>query len=172
MATSPAKLMTKSKPDPFSTEGLSRKELFSAAVDLLSRRDYSRRELWRKLSPKAASAEDLESVLSELSERHWQSDERFGASYLRSRSSRGVGPVRLRQELQQKGLDSELTSELMETCPNDWFETAFAAARKKRSTLADDDPKLSEKLYRFLAYRGFTGDVIRKVIEQFGTEPD
>ncbi len=84
--------MKKPKPDP-----LDRAALMHSAVDLLSRRDYSRQELWRKLSPKAASADDLESVLNNLAERNWQSDERFAAMYLRARSTRGVDALRLKQ---------------------------------------------------------------------------
>ncbi len=161
---SQTKPMKKSKPEP-----LDRSALKHAAVDLLSRRDYSRQELWRKLSPKAASADDLDNVLNELSDNSWQSDERFGAMYLRSRTSRGLGPVRLRQELRMKGLDDDLTRDLMEQQSQDWQGLATEVAQKKWSALKADDPRRFEKLYRFLAYRGFPSDVIRSVMEQFGT---
>ena len=158
------KLMKKSKPEPLEQQALKH-----AAVDLLSRRDYSRQELWRKLSPKAASADDLDTVLNDLAACHWQSDERFGAMYLHSRSSRGVGPVRLKQELRTKGLSDDLSQQLMSEQEQDWYGIAAEVAHKKWRTLKDSDPRRTDKLYRFLAYRGFPSDVIRKVMEQFGT---
>ncbi|MDF1763364.1 MAG: regulatory protein RecX, partial [Oleibacter sp.] len=117
--------MKKSTPDL-----LDRKGLQTAAVDLLSRRDYSRQELWRKLSPKAESSESLESVLSDLSERQWQSDERFASMFVRSRSSRGVGPRRLSQELRHKGVSEDITGHAIEEAEIDWYSQALEAAEK------------------------------------------
>lgn len=157
--------MKKQKPDP-----LDRAALMHSAVDLLSRRDYSRQELWRKLSPKAASADDLESVLNNLAERNWQSDERFAAMYLRARSNRGVGPLRLKQELKQKGVSGDLTSEAMEQSDANWTQNAIEVAQKKARSVGFDHPQLKPKLWRFLAYRGFAGDVIELAIEKVMTE--
>lgn len=157
--------MKKQKPDP-----LERPALMAAAVDLLSRRDYSRRELWRKLAPKASSPEDLESVLDDLSQRNWQSDERFAAMFLRSRSSRGLGPRRLQQELQQKGISSELTSETLSESDQDWFENAREVAERKARSIGLDHPELKNKLWRFMSYRGFSGDQIAHAIEHIVTE--
>ncbi|MBI3145525.1 MAG: recombinase RecX, partial [Pseudogulbenkiania sp.] len=53
------------------------KSLKARAVDLLSRREHSRRELERRLAPFADSAEQLAALLDELAERGWQSDNRF-----------------------------------------------------------------------------------------------
>lgn len=157
--------MKKQKPDP-----LDRSALMHSAVDLLSRRDYSRQELWRKLSPKAASADDLESVLNDLVERNWQSDERFAAMYLRARSNRGVGPLRLKQELQHKGVSRDLTSDAMEQSDADWTKNAIEVARKKASSIGLDHPQLKPKLWRFLTYRGFSSDVVESAIEKIMTE--
>ncbi|MEK9766972.1 MAG: recombination regulator RecX [Thalassolituus sp.] len=157
--------MKKQKPDP-----LERPALMAAAVDLLSRRDYSRRELWRKLAPKAVSSEDLESVLDDLSQRNWQSDERVAAMFLRSRSGRGLGPRRLQQELQQKGISSELTSETLSESDQDWFENAREVAGRKARSIGLDHPELKNKLWRFMSYRGFSGDQITYAIEHIVTE--
>lgn len=152
--------MQKPKPDPLDYAGLKH-----AAVDLLSRRDYSRRELWRKLSPKAASADDLEQVLDELAERKWQSDERFASMFVRSRASRGVGPVRLRQELREKGVDGETACSVFETSDEDWKEKALEVARKKARSVGYDHPDFKSKLWRFLSYRGFSSDQISAAVD-------
>ncbi|MDQ4427334.1 regulatory protein RecX [Thalassolituus sp.] len=152
--------MKKPKPEPLDQSGLKH-----AAVDLLSRRDYSRRELWRKLSPKAASADDLECVLDELAERQWQSDERFASMFVRSRASRGVGPVRLKQELREKGVDGETACSAFETSEENWHEKALEVARRKARSIGHDNPDFKLKLWRFLSYRGFSSDQISSAID-------
>lgn len=149
---------------------LDRSALMHSAVDLLSRRDHSRQELWRKLSPKASSADDLEFVLNDLTERNWQSDERFAAMYLRARGNRGVGPLRLKQELRHKGISSELTSEIMEVSDTDWTNNAMEVGRKKANSIGFDHPQLKLKLWRFLSYRGFSSDLIESVVSKIMTE--
>jgi regulatory protein len=153
--------MKKPKPDP-----LDRAALMRVAVDLLSRREHSRQELWRKLSPRAADAADVDSVLTDLSERHWQSDERFSESFLRSRVARGHGPVRVRQALREKGIKDELVKQSLDACDQDWYQLASDVAAKKRANLKGEPEELKAKLYRFLAYRGFSLDQIQAVIER------
>ncbi|MEC8524625.1 MAG: recombination regulator RecX [Pseudomonadota bacterium] len=150
----------KQKPEPLERSGLKH-----AAVDLLSRRDYSRRELWRKLSPKAASSDDLEHVLDELAENNWQSDERFASMFLRSRAGRGLGPLRLRQELREKGISDSLIEWAFEESEEDWYDMAVEVARKKAQSLGSYSPEVKAKLWRFLSYRGFNSDQIQHALD-------
>ncbi|MAD45605.1 MAG: recombination regulator RecX [Oceanospirillaceae bacterium] len=157
--------MKKPKPDP-----LTFSELRCAAVDLLSRRDHSRLELQRKLRPKAASAEDLETLLDELAERRWQSDERFAEAYVNSRSQRGQGPLRMKHELRNKGVADTEISAAMEESDSDWYQSAINVAEKKFGQTPDlSDLKLKARVYSFLAYRGFTGDQISYVLDRLGS---
>lgn len=149
---------------------LDRSALMHSAVDLLSRRDHSRQELWRKLSPKASSADELESVLNDLTKRNWQSDERFAAMYVRARGNRGVGPLRLEKELCHKGISTELTSETMGIADTDWVNNAMEVGRKKARSIGFDHPQLKLKLWRFLSYRGFSSDLIESVVSEIMTE--
>ena len=140
--------MKKLKSDPLDRAGLRQ-----AVIDLLSRRDYSRLELQRKLQSKAASADDLQSVLDDMAERHWQSDERFTDAFLHSRSER-YGPVRLAQELQQRGIaDARQSVAALDT---DWREQAAQLALRKFAGTDLSDMKEKAKIYRHLAQRGFT----------------
>lgn len=156
--------MKKPKPEP-----LTLPELRRAAVDLLSRRDHSRTELQRKLRPKAASADDLETLLDELAERRWQSDERFAEAYLNSRIQRGQGPMRLRYALREKGVNDRNIQQAMEGQETDWFALALETARRKFGDSPDlRDQKQKARLYRFLTYRGFSSDQIAFVIDNIG----
>lgn len=137
-----------------------------ALIDLLSRRDYSRLELFRKLRDKAENLDELETVLDEFQQRNWQSDQRFSESFLNSRHQRGLGPLRLKQELREKGIVDEQISLALETLDVDWFELASATAKKKEASIKNTDKNKKQKLYRFLAYRGFTSDQILAAIDE------
>lgn len=177
------------------------RSLRTQALDLLSRRDYSRRELSRKLArPKpgeqhgdltgadhllsddpllddhevlvedaAATAEvERESLLDEFEERGWLSDQRFSAAFVRSRAGRGLGPLRLTQELRQKGVSADEIRQALNECEFDWFELALQTAQRKyRPDSADrkDPRKQKAALTRFLMYRGFDSEQIRYALE-------
>jgi regulatory protein len=141
------------------------------ALDLLSRRDYSRRELSRKLSrhatdaavnslsddddlivPEYAEAEEdaalerdqeCELLLDELEERGWLSDQRFASVFVNSRARRGIGPQRLLQELRQKGVSAEDARQALDNCDTDWFESALQCALKKQAAgeRSEKDPR-------------------------------
>lgn len=136
-----------------------------AAVDLLARRDHSRHELWQKLSPKAASDDDLTALLDDLSARDWQSDERYTNTFLRSREQRGLGPVRIRQELRQRGVSGDLINDAFEQSDTDWCRLASEVAEKKAGSVNVADAKGRAKLQRFLAYRGFSSDHIYAALD-------
>ncbi len=139
-------------------------DLQRLAVDLLARREHSRLELYRKLSSRTPDSGLVDSVLDDLTDRGWQSDERYCTVFLRSRLNRGSGPLRLKQELRARGISDSVVATAFEELEADWFELALAVAQKKRSALRSD-PKWKEKLYRFLTYRGFDSEQTRYAME-------
>lgn len=150
----------KNSPDLLDMAGLRR-----AVVDLLARRDYSHRELIRKLGVRAKNIDDLECVLADMQQRQWQSDERFAQSYFNHRVQSGIGPLRLQQELREKGVEDHVISELFSHNESDWFQQANQVARKKYATLKSADPNKQQKLYRFLVYRGFSSEHITHAMD-------
>ncbi|KZZ44619.1 MAG: recombination regulator RecX [Saccharospirillaceae bacterium] len=151
---------------PKKPEFLDEKELRRAIIDLLSRRDYSRLELFRKLKKRCDSAELLEQILDDFQQRNWQSDQRFAESFLNSRYQRGLGPIRLKQEMREKGLASDVIQLTLESSEVDWFQLAFEVAQKKANSLKESDPNKKQKLFRFLAYRGFSSDQIAYAMDE------
>ncbi len=151
---------------------LDENELRRAAVDLLSRRDYSRLELFRKLNSRCEHPDVLERVLDDLQQRQWQSDQRFAESFINSRFSRGLGPVRIKQELREKGISAETISLVLEAFEGDWYDNALHTLKKKYDSLKENDPNRKQKLYRFMAYRGFTQDHIAYALDEIGSISD
>ena len=136
------------------------KTLRARAIDLLSRREHSRRELERKLAPFAHSAEALSALLDDLAERTWQSDARTAVMLARTRGQK-YGSRRVRQELREKGIDSETIDAAL--AGQDDRAVARAAWERKFGTLPDT-PEARARQIRFLAARGFGMDVIRAVL--------
>lgn len=130
------------------------------AMDLLARREHSRRELIDKLKLRDFEGEEVEEYLDRLAERDLQSDERFAKSYIRQRSQNGYGPLRIRQELSRKGIEDSAISHHFEAMGIDWYKIAVMAWRKKYNQAAGSDMKLRAKQTRFLQYRGFDFDMI------------
>ncbi|POZ61479.1 recombination regulator RecX [Chromobacterium alticapitis] len=136
------------------------KSLKARAAELLSRREYTRQELVRRLAPFADSPEQLETALDELAAADWQSDDRFARQFAASKGAK-FGSRRLAQEMRQRGVADEAIREALSG--QDDLASARAQWRKKFGC-PPADPQEKAKQYRFLAQRGFPADVIRQVI--------
>ena len=137
-----------------------------AAMDLLARREHSRRELKQKLKKRFDDEELVEEQLDRLSEENLQSDARYAESFLRQRINRGHGPMRIRQEMRQNGIsDSEIATAMQEESP-DWFALAEETYRRKFGELPPEDIKAKAKRSRFMQYRGFGLDYYQHLLDQ------
>ena len=129
-----------------------------AAMDLLARREHSRRELRQKLLRRFRDEELVDDQLDQLAAENLQSDQRYAESFLRQRIARGHGPLRIRQEMRQKGItDGEISQALAEEDP-DWFALAEETYRRKFGALPPEDIREKAKRSRFMQYRGFALD--------------
>lgn len=85
-------------------------------IDALSRREYSRLELYRKLMrtlTEGETADDVIAVLGDLQAKGYLSDERYAEGRVRVRSMR-YGNRRVAQELRQQGVDADAITAAME----------------------------------------------------------
>ncbi|CCK77002.1 MAG: regulatory protein RecX [Oleispira antarctica] len=145
---------------------LSESELRVAAIGLLSRREYSRHELYQKLIARTSSETYLLQLLDQLIQSGYQSDQRFTESFLRSRINRGLGQMRIERELKEKGIDRDLIEQVFQD-EIDWFELAYDCGLRKFRSLDLNDYKERQKAFRYLAYRGFSMDQIHFAIEHY-----
>lgn len=140
-------------------------ELRLAAMNYLARREHSAQELQDKL---AARSEDLilvRGVVERLAEQGLQSDERFVESFLRSRFQQGKGPLRIAQELRQKGVAEQLVDRGLKEFGADWWQLARDVRHKRFGSAPPEDLKAKAKQLRFLQYRGFTTDQAYAAVE-------
>ena len=158
--------------------------LKARALRLLSQREYSRKGLaaklaesearWGKLGGEQAeqSAEarisQIEAVLEDFEARGWLSDERFAEALVRRRSER-YGMRKIADELDRAGVDSKQSAKLLGALKETEFQRAFDLWTRKYGVRAADQKERARQ-YRFLASKGFSSEVVAKVVG--GQSPD
>ncbi len=136
-----------------------------SAMDLLARREHSRRELRDKLKRRYHDLNIIDEELDRLSEENLQSDQRFAESFLRQRLSRGHGPMRIRQEARQKGISDGEIGAAMEAEEPNWYDLARDTYQRKFGALPPDDIKEKARRSRFMQYRGFALDHYQHLLD-------
>ena len=132
-------------------------------MDLLARREHSRRELAAKLE-RRFSEEDLPEILDGLERDGLLSDRRFCESYTRMRSEAGFGPLRLRAELRQRGVAEGLIDEIWNELPLDWWHILSRLNDKKYRGQVCADRREAARRARFFQQRGFPPSLISDLL--------
>lgn len=124
-------------------------------MDLLARREYSRRELMERMHKRFPEhdAEAFAEAIDALAEDGLQSDQRFAESYVRLRVSRGHGPMKIAHELLQRGVDDAGAAPLL--AQYDWHQLAEDVLAKKFGHSSPADLSEKARMARFLNQRGF-----------------
>ncbi|HEX5804516.1 MAG TPA: recombination regulator RecX [Azospira sp.] len=144
-------------------------DLRQRALRLLARREHARTELKKKLAPHAESEAALEALLDELAARRLLSDARYAEMRVSSRGGR-FGNARLAQELKSQGVADGVVGEALAGA-GDELARAYAIWRRKFGTLPADAAERARQT-RYLLYRGFSGDVIRRILRGEGNEQE
>ncbi|MDY0206090.1 MAG: recombination regulator RecX [Pseudomonas sp.] len=138
-----------------------------SAMNLLARREHGHVELARKLLLRGADADMIEVELQRLTEDGLLSEERYLESYIRSRANQGRGPMRIREELIQRGLDRSDVERGLSASGIDWDEHLLELWQR-RFDGCTVDLKDKAKQSRFLAQRGYAVDSIRRLLDTQG----
>ncbi len=141
-------------------------KVLDSALRLLTRREHSAKELNEKLKQRGFKPEEIKDVIESCQRLNLQSDQRFIELYIRSRIRQGYGPLKISQELKQRGVDSELVyKEMKQEAPN-WFTYALNVWEKKCKGQINLSFQEIQKQQRFLLYRGFDMDIISQVVKE------
>jgi regulatory protein len=134
------------------------------AIKLLAAREHSVHELRNKLVSRYPDRALTERVLADLQRRSLLSDERFTEQYIGMRTRKGYGPLRIRAELAEKGIDSELIEAWLDGNPREWAARMREVALQRFGDNLAEDRKEQAKRARFLSYRGFPESLIRSYL--------
>lgn len=137
--------------------------LKSRALRLLAQREHSRLELERKLQVHETEEGELASALDALQAKGFINDERVADSVVHRRAGK-LGTARVRAELQAKGLDEAVVRETVEALRTTEHERALAVWQRKFGRPPADATERARQM-RFLAARGFSPEVLRRVIQ-------
>lgn len=108
---------------------------------------------------------EIEQAVTRLLQDGLLSDERFAESYIHMRKNKGYGPLRIEQELRERGVaESDFRSNLYADSI-DWSTVLQAAYDKKYGNSECLDYQEKTKRMRYLQYRGFVSDKIRELFK-------
>ncbi|MDA7418570.1 recombination regulator RecX [Xenophilus arseniciresistens] len=140
------------------------------ALRLLSQREHSRAELERKLAAHEEEPGTLAQALDELQARGFISEARVVQSVLHQRAAR-LGSARIRQELQAKGIDAEAVAQAVQSLQGTELERA-RALWQRRFAEPPTEPRERARQMRFLMTRGFSAEVVARVLREGAQAPD
>ncbi|KAF0205975.1 MAG: regulatory [Gallionellaceae bacterium] len=145
-------------------------------MQYLARREYSRAELRGKLLPhvqidegcEAEPPAALDALLDDFTARGWLSDARAATQWVHAKRSR-FGTQRITHELRQKGIAEDLIGAALPALKEGELEAARNVWQRKFGILPLDAKEKARQM-RFLQSRGFSTDVIFKVLRSDETE--
>lgn len=138
------------------------------AMDLLARREHGRVELTRKLRQRGASDELIDTALDRLTEEGLLSEARYLESFVSYRARSGYGPLRIREELGQRGLQRPDIERALRDSGFDWQAQLRDTWHRKFSGHLPIDARERAKQGRFLAYRGYSMEMINRLFSGRG----
>lgn len=142
-----------------------------AALNYLAYKPRTEQEVRRKLRQRDAPPFVIDDVIARLYELEYLDDEAYAHDYAHNRfSSKKYGPIRIRRELEKRGVDRHLA----EAAVDDLFAEKDAAAaawehaedRWPRLEGEEDPRRRKQKMYRYLRRRGFTSGTIRPILDE------
>jgi len=136
--------------------------VYNKALDIVSIREHSEKEIKNKLLEKFDAPEIIEQVVLKLIENNLINDVRFAEMYVLVRKRKGFGPKKIQFELMARGIDDSISS-LVITEEGSWKEAALKAFNKKFKNGASQEFKERNKQKTFLQNRGFSFEEIDSV---------
>ncbi|MCL2296875.1 MAG: recombination regulator RecX [Proteobacteria bacterium] len=138
--------------------------LKATVIRMLARREYGRAELVQRLSQRGVAADEIESVLDEMTALGFLSDARYAESLVRQKQGRYAKRA-IAHTLKERGLDrdtAEAALSALET--TDETDEALALWRKRFGAPPQDERERHRQL-RFLLSRGYSTGVAFKVLK-------
>ena len=138
------------------------KAIYNKALDIISRREHSQKELTDKLLKKYDIPEPVNSVIENLIDKNLLNDFRFSQTYVVARKRKGFGPKKIGYELVSRGINENTASEANDA-EGGWNKAALKAFNTKFKAGIGEDFKEQNKQKVFLQNRGFSFQEIDSV---------
>lgn len=149
-------------------DSVRRSGLKEKALDLLTRKPQSRKELERKLKEWGAGEAESAALCDRMEELGYLNDASYAAQVVRYYSAKGFGEKKLRDELYRRGIPREMWDDALEQA-QDPTEAIDAFVSKKLAG-KDLDRKQLQKVSAALARRGYSWSDINDALRRYGAE--
>ena len=133
------------------------------ALAMLARREHTRAEMKRKLSPHCEDSVQVEQLLDMLVARGWLSETRFAESRANA-LARKFGCLKIEHDLRSRGVSAEVVDQTVERALAQELENCRAAWQRKFGVLPQSAAERGRQM-RFLAGRGFSADAVRQILK-------
>lgn len=140
------------------------------ALEILSRRQMSGKELKQKLTDKGYEESIAAYCCEWLAERHYLNDAEYAKLLVRHYTAKGYGAGRIRAEFLRRGIAKDLWSEAFDELPDGGGDRLSELLQKKLKGdySKENIRKVSNSLFR----RGFSWEEIRSAMDVIGTDSD
>ncbi|RYG73258.1 recombination regulator RecX [Lentibacillus lipolyticus] len=149
---------------------------YSLAINYLSFRMRTKKEIRDYLQTKEVDEEHIAKIMEKLAAQGLTDDKQFADAFVRTRiNTAAKGPMLVKQELLEKGVDAALAADAVEQFTYDvQFEKALKLAVKKLNTGGKNKSfrQQLQQLQGTLMQKGFTGDAVQAVIKELQEEKD
>jgi regulatory protein len=144
------------------------RSLRARALAMLARREYSRQELARKLSPLTENPDEIPQLLDDFERRGWLSESRVVEQVLASRRRR-FGAQRIAHELREKGVSESAIAGAELQLKDSELDAARAVWLRKFGALPRNSTERARQV-RFMQGRGFALETVLRIIKQGGDD--
>lgn len=137
---------------------------------MIARKSRTVKEARERLYEKGYHKDAVEYAIGVVSSYGYLNDEEYAKNFV-EQASRSKGGYRIKREMQLKGVSEDnISSALIELDENEEYESAKTLAIKHLKGKDIKEEKTREKLFRYLVARGYSYDIIKKVIRELGVE--
>ncbi|MCW9014586.1 MAG: recombination regulator RecX [Gammaproteobacteria bacterium] len=141
------------------------RSISETAVAMLARREHSVFEVKRKLRQKNFEDAEIDSIIEQLQANNLLSEERFTESYINMRKRRGYGPLRIAQELKERGIETDLYEPFLDRTNQEWHNIMQQQYLKKYGDQPAAEYAEKARRAKHLQSRGFPLDWVFRLNE-------
>ena len=137
-------------------------------AQLCAKSEHCQHDLLEKMRRWEMSDEAQARVMQRLVSERYVDDERYARAFVRDKIRYNKwGRRKVEQALWQKRIDEDIRQQVLDEVDDEEYLSVLRPLlkQKRRSTKAESDYELNQKLVRFALGRGYTYDIIRQCLD-------
>ena len=146
----------------------SEKEAYLTLAALCAQAEHCQWEMLEKMRRWEVPEEAQARVMQRLVKERYVDDERYAQAFVKDKIRYNKwGRRKVEQALWQKHIDEDIRKRVLDEVDDDEYLKVLRPLlkQKRKSTKANSDYELNQKLMRFAMGRGFTFDIIRQCLD-------